>query len=170
MNDIEDEFISGVSEERAKIRIPRIALERSDRDPVRMASLLFRNMSGLLPERLEGNENDRLVNIILNEIRYYYYTPLLLKCVHTQCHNNQYYPVSRNLAFRLASPVISASFQCDTCTTSNLSTPVQVTFKHTPYDQVSPIMTIKLHSCKMGYLNIISSYLPPSILTCQCFY
>ena len=65
MNDIEDEFISGVSEERAKLRIPRIALERSDQDPrpVRMASLLFRNMSGLLPDRLEGNENDRLVNI-----------------------------------------------------------------------------------------------------------
>jgi hypothetical protein len=41
-----------------------------------------------------------------------------------------------DLVFRLASPVISASFQCDTCTTSNLSTPVQVTFKHTPYDQV----------------------------------
>ena len=69
MNDIEDEFISGVSEERAKIRIPRIILERSDQDPIRMASLLFRNMSGLLPERLEGNESDRLVNIIiLNEI------------------------------------------------------------------------------------------------------
>ena len=68
MDDIEDEFISGVSEERAKIRIPRIALERSDQAPVRMASLLFRNKSGLLPARLEGNENDRLVNIILNEI------------------------------------------------------------------------------------------------------
>ena len=82
MNDFEDEFISGVSEERAKIRIPRIVLERSDQDPVRMASLLFRNMSGLLPDRLEENENDRLVNIILsmNEIRYYYYyTSLLLK-------------------------------------------------------------------------------------------
>ena len=82
MKDIEDEFISGVSEERAKIRIPRIVLERSDQDPVRMASLLFRNMSGLLPDRLEENENDRLVNIILsmNKIRYYYYyTSLLLK-------------------------------------------------------------------------------------------
>jgi hypothetical protein len=42
----------------------------------------------------------------------------------------------RDRVFRLASPVISASFQCDTCTTSNLSTPVQVTFKHTEYDQV----------------------------------
>ena len=29
LNDTEDEFISGVSEERAKIRIPRIILERS---------------------------------------------------------------------------------------------------------------------------------------------
>ena len=64
MNDTEDEFISGVSEERAKIRIPRLVLERSDQDPVRMASLLFRNMSGLLPERLDRNESNRLVNII----------------------------------------------------------------------------------------------------------
>ena len=64
LNDTEDEFISGVSEERAKIRIPRLVLERSDQDPVRMASLLFRNMSGLLPERLDRNESNRLVNII----------------------------------------------------------------------------------------------------------
>jgi hypothetical protein len=47
------------------------------------------------------------------------------------------YSNTEGLVFRLASPVISASFQCDTCTTSNLSTPVQVTFKHTEYDQVS---------------------------------
>ena len=64
MNDTEDEFISGVSEKRAKIHIPRLVLERSDQDPVRMASLLFRNMSGLLPERLDRNESNRLVNII----------------------------------------------------------------------------------------------------------
>lgn len=38
--------------------------------------------------------------------------------------------------FRLASPVISASFLCDNCTTSNFSTPVQVAFQHTPYDVV----------------------------------
>ena len=37
---------------------------------------------------------------------------------------------------RLASPVISATFQCDNCTTSNLSTPVNITFTLTPYDQV----------------------------------
>ena len=50
---------------------------------------------------------------------------------HTPLHSN-----SESYVFRLASPVISASFQCDTCSTSNLSTPVQVTFKHTQYDQV----------------------------------
>ena len=63
LSDIVDEFIPGVvdPEERARIRIPRVVLEGSDQDPVRMASLLFRNMSGLLPERLEGNENDRSV-------------------------------------------------------------------------------------------------------------
>ena len=37
---------------------------------------------------------------------------------------------------RLASPVISASFQCDNCTISNLSTPVEVTFTHMAYDKV----------------------------------
>ena len=58
LNDTEDEFISGVSDERAKIRIPRIIMERSDQDPVRMVSLLFRNMSWLLPERLEGDNDD----------------------------------------------------------------------------------------------------------------
>ena len=63
LSEIEDKFIPGVvdPEERAKIHIPREVLERSDQDPVRMASLLFRNMSGLLPERLKGNDNNRLV-------------------------------------------------------------------------------------------------------------
>lgn len=45
--------------------------------------------------------------------------------------------VSETENLRLASPVISAAFQCDNCTTVNLSTPVNVTFKLTPYDQVS---------------------------------
>ena len=62
-------------------------------------------------------------------------------CAHTPTQSYYYYTHifhsdSDDRVFRLASPVISASFQCDTCNTSNLSTPVQVTFKHTPYDQV----------------------------------
>ena len=67
LSDIVDEFIPGVvdPEDRARIRIPREVLEGSlsDQDPVRMVSLLFRNMSGLLPERLEGNENDSLRSV-----------------------------------------------------------------------------------------------------------
>ena len=50
---------------------------------------------------------------------------------------------------RLASPVISASFQCDNCTTSNLSTPVQVMFKHSAYDEVSAWYL----ACLNGQLN-----------------
>ena len=42
-----------------------------------------------------------------------------------------------NTIFRLASPVISASLQCDSCTKNNLSDPVEVTFTHQPYDTVS---------------------------------
>ena len=65
---------------------------------------------------------------------------------------------SDDRVFRLASPVISASFQCDTCTTSNLSTPVQVTFNHTQYDQVctpSSLYTHIQHSllCFAGQLS-----------------
>ena len=65
-------------------------------------------------------------------------------------HAYTIYPVSRDsedLVFRLASPVISASFQCDTCTTSNLSTPVQVTFKHAAYDQVYYLLKIIMANC-----------------------
>ena len=76
------------------------------------------------------------------------------------------YSDSDDLVFRLASPVISASFQCDTCTTSNLFTPVQVTFRHTEYDQVpyhhDKSSCMNAECMYMGCLNI-SSYLPPSI-------
>ena len=60
MNDTDDDMLSGVEEEEAEISIPREVLEglRNGSQPVRMASLLFRNKSGLLPERLEGNDND----------------------------------------------------------------------------------------------------------------
>ena len=60
-NDIEDGFIPGVETAEAKISIPREVVERSDHEIVRMASLLFRNMSELLPERLEGNNTDGYV-------------------------------------------------------------------------------------------------------------
>lgn len=61
LNDTDDDTFSGVEEEGAEIRIPREVLEGNSEEPVRMASLLFRNMSGLLPERLKGNDNDGLV-------------------------------------------------------------------------------------------------------------
>ena len=57
LNDTDDVTFSGVEVEGAEIRIPREVL-RGNPNPVRMASLLFRNKSGLLPERLERNEND----------------------------------------------------------------------------------------------------------------
>ena len=57
LNDTDDGTFLGVEEEGAEIRIPREVLEGIE-DPIRMASLLFRNKSGLLPERLEENDND----------------------------------------------------------------------------------------------------------------
>ena len=57
LNNTDDDTFLGVKEEGAAIRIPREVLEGIE-DPVRMASLLFRNKSGLLPERLEGNDYD----------------------------------------------------------------------------------------------------------------
>ena len=61
MNDTDD-VLSGVEEEEAEISIPREVLESlGNGESVRMASLLFRNMSGLLPEMLEGADNDGLV-------------------------------------------------------------------------------------------------------------
>ena len=60
LNDTDDDMLSGVEEEEAEISIPREVLEGlgNGSQLVRMASLLFRNKSGLLPERLEGNDND----------------------------------------------------------------------------------------------------------------
>ena len=66
LNDTDDIMFSGVEEEEAEISIPREVLEGvGNEEPVRMASLLFRNMSGLLPERLEGSDNDGLVDVKL---------------------------------------------------------------------------------------------------------
>ena len=62
--DNDDDTFSGVEAEGAEIRIPREVL-RGTANPVRMASLLFRNKSGLLPQRLEGNNNDGYMNFVL---------------------------------------------------------------------------------------------------------
>ena len=64
-------------------------------------------------------------------------------CTHTQ-HIHTRIPIhlltnthtSETENLRLASPVISAAFLCDNCTTSNLSTPVNITFTLSPGDQV----------------------------------
>jgi hypothetical protein len=59
--------LSPIDEDSARISIPREVLEPADvagGAPVRMASFLFRNMSGLLPESLsdsDGAQNDTLV-------------------------------------------------------------------------------------------------------------
>ena len=55
-----NERISPFKGENAEISIPREVLESAERrTPIRIASFLFRNMSGLLPESLE---EERLVN------------------------------------------------------------------------------------------------------------
>ena len=64
LNDTDNDMLSGVEDEAAEISIPREVLEGlGNGEPIRMASLLFRNKSGLLPERLEGNDNDGLVGL-----------------------------------------------------------------------------------------------------------
>ena len=55
-----NERIPLIEDEAAGISIPREVLTGivGGRERVRVASLLFRNMSGLLPERLEGDDNE----------------------------------------------------------------------------------------------------------------
>ena len=51
-----------IEEDVAEISIPsEVLANQEDGNPIRMASFLFRNMSGLLPQRLSSNgaENDR---------------------------------------------------------------------------------------------------------------
>lgn len=52
-----DERIPLIQDENAKRSIPREALLScaGEREQIRVASLLFRNMSGFLPDRLEGH-------------------------------------------------------------------------------------------------------------------
>ena len=62
MVDEVDQTISPIVGEDAQITIPREVLEGlGEGERVRMASFLFRNKSGLLPESLEGADNNRLV-------------------------------------------------------------------------------------------------------------
>lgn len=64
MSDMDEESLSPIEGEDAEIRIPREVLANvRNGKQVRMASLLFRNKSGLLPARLEddGNDNSRSV-------------------------------------------------------------------------------------------------------------
>ena len=64
-----DESIIPIEDKDARISIPREVLESAEREAqVRMASFLFRNMSGLLPESLDnGVEMEKSVhnNIML---------------------------------------------------------------------------------------------------------
>ena len=57
-----DERIAPIEGELAEISIPREMLSGlRGNERVRMASFLFKNMSGLLPESLKEDENNRLV-------------------------------------------------------------------------------------------------------------
>ena len=62
------ERIFPIKDENASISIPREVLESTGRGTsIRIASFLFRNMSGLLPESLdidEGTEMDKLVHVL----------------------------------------------------------------------------------------------------------
>ena len=54
--------ISPIERENAQINVPREVLSGVRRgEMVRMASLLFRNMSGILPERLNSSAANKLV-------------------------------------------------------------------------------------------------------------
>ena len=56
------ESITPIEEDVAEIRIPsEVLASQEGLNPIRMASFLFRNMSGLLPQRLSNNgaDNDR---------------------------------------------------------------------------------------------------------------
>ena len=57
--DMDIDGLTPIEEENARISIPREVLEGATGEtPVRMASFLFRNMSGLLPESLnDGAQN-----------------------------------------------------------------------------------------------------------------
>ena len=66
------ESISPIEDEIAQIRVPREVLAGQGRgQPIRMASFLFRNMSGLLPQRLENNGtvNDRYIFICVAKLQ-----------------------------------------------------------------------------------------------------
>ena len=76
---------------------------------------------------------------------------------HSECtHSIRYLLACRSdeRVFRLASPVISASFLCDNCTTVNFSTPVQVAFRHTPYDVVCGITMHGPCYCMIGAYDL----------------
>ena len=70
LNDMDDDgILFGVEEEETEISIPREVLESlgNEAEPVRMVSHLYRNMSGLLPKRLEGNDTDGSANMNLSD-------------------------------------------------------------------------------------------------------
>ena len=64
LNETTVEMISPIEGESAEISIPiREVLKGVEREEqVRMAAFLFRNTSGLLPNRLEGDDNDKMKN------------------------------------------------------------------------------------------------------------
>ena len=61
------DIVSPIDEDSARISIPREVLEGSaEGAPVRMASFLFRNMTGLLPESLgDENQNDTVMLVYI---------------------------------------------------------------------------------------------------------
>ena len=67
MNETVNESRSPIKDEPAEIHIPvrEVLSGVESEEPVRMTSLLFRNMSGLLPERLASSYNGSVIIINL---------------------------------------------------------------------------------------------------------
>ena len=63
---VDKDFVSLIDEDSARISIPREVLEGAIAGgaPVRMASFLFRNMTGLLPESLSDEDQNDTVTLV----------------------------------------------------------------------------------------------------------
>ena len=60
------DIVSPIDEDSARISIPREVLEGATAEgaPVRMASFLFRNMTGLLPESLSDEDQNDTITLV----------------------------------------------------------------------------------------------------------
>ena len=71
--------LSPIDEDSARISIPREVVESTIAEgaPVRMASFLFRNMTGLLPESLGDEDQNETITLVWNDWVVYLAIPQL---------------------------------------------------------------------------------------------